>query len=190
MKLYLQLGLQIKQIHDVLEFDQEAWLKPYIDFNTRKRMEAKTEFEKSFYKILNCSVFGKLMECQRKHVDVTLTNTAKKLNKLAARPTFTECRIFNDSLVGVHCTRNKVFISRPIYAGQTVLDLSKVLMYSFWYGYLKRKYAHQCRLLCTDTDSFLFFVETEDIYEDMKRDKLYFDFSDYPQSHHLHSKEN
>ena len=63
-------------------------------------------------------------------------------------------------------------------------------MYSFWYGYLKRKYAHQCRLLCTDTDSCLFFVETEDIYEDMKRDKLYFDFSDYPQTHHLHSKEN
>ena len=99
-------------------------------------MEAKTEFEKSFYKILNCSVFGKLMKCQRKHVDVILTNTAKKLNKLTAKPTFTECRIFNDSLVGIHCKRYKVLICRPVYAGQSVLDLSKVLMYNFWYGYL------------------------------------------------------
>ena len=62
LKLYLQLGLQIKHIHGILEFQQEAWLKPYIDFNTRKRMEAKTEFEKNFYKILNVSVFGKLIE--------------------------------------------------------------------------------------------------------------------------------
>ncbi|MEW8545679.1 MAG: DNA polymerase, partial [Candidatus Thiodiazotropha sp.] len=113
LKLYLQLGLQIKEIHSVLEFKQEAWLKPYIDFNTRKRMEAKTEFEKTFYKILNCSVFGKLMECQRKHLDVTLTNSERKLTKLAARPSFKDCRIFNENLVGVHCKRIKVLISKP-----------------------------------------------------------------------------
>lgn len=190
LKLYLQLGLQIKQIHTVLEFDQKPWLKPYIDFNTTKRMEAETEFEKSFYKILNCSVFGKLMECQRKHLDVTLTNKEKKLNKLAAKPTFKECRIFNESLVGVHCKRPKILISKPVYAGQTVLDLSKVLMYQFWYCYLKRKYATQCQLLCTDTDSFLFYVETDDIYKDMKNDSNHFDFSDYPKSSNLYSLDN
>ena len=88
LKLYLELGLQIKTIHNVLEFDQKPWLKPYIDFNTMRRTQAKTEFEKSFYKILNCSVFGKLMECQRKHLDVTLTGQEKKLSKLTAKPTF------------------------------------------------------------------------------------------------------
>ncbi len=132
LKLYLQLGMHIKQIHGVLEFDQEKWLAPYIDFNARKRAEAKTEFERMF------SVFGKLMECQRKHVDVSLTNSVKKLTKLTSKPTFRECRIFNDSLVGMHCKRSKVLLSKPIYAGQTVLDLSKVLMYSFWHDYLKK----------------------------------------------------
>ena len=180
LKLYLQLGLQIKQIHSVLEFEQAAWLKPYIDFNTRKRMEAKTEFEKSFYKILNVSVFGKLMERQRSHLNVTLTNSSTVLNKLTAKSSFKECRIFNESLVGVHCKRTKVLISKAIYAGQTVPDLSKLLMYQFWYGYLKCKYGNQCRLLCTDTDSLLIHVVTNDIGEDFKRDAFYVDFSDYP----------
>ena len=178
LKLYLQLGLQIKEIHTIIEFDQEPWLKPYIDFNTMKRAQAKTEFEKSFYKILNNSVFGKLMEQQRRHLDVTLTSQEKVLNKLAAKPTFKECRIFNDSLVGVHCKRSKILISKPVYAGQTVLDISKVLMYSMWYCYVKRKYGTQCQLLCTDTDSFLFYVETDDIYQDMKNDSHLFDLSE------------
>ena len=114
------------------------------------------------------------MECQKKHLSVTLTGQEKKLTKLTAKPTFKECRIFNESLVGVHCKRPKILISKSVYAGQTVLDLSKVLMYQFWYCYLKRKYATQCQLLCTDTDSFLFYVETRDIYEDMWRDRHLF----------------
>lgn len=178
LRCYLQLGLQIKEIHSVLEFDQEPWLKPYIDFNTMKRMQAKTEFEKSFYKILNCSVFGKLMERQRSHLDVTLTSQEKIVNKLTAKPTFKECVVFNENLVGVHCKRSKVLISKPVYAGQTVLDLSKMLMYKMWYCYFKQKYATQCQLLCTDSDSFLLYVETDDIYEDMKNDRHLFDLSE------------
>ena len=190
LKCYLALGLQIKSIHSVLEFRQRAFLKPFIDFNTRKRMEAKTEFEKTFYKTLNCSVFGKLMENQRRRLDVTLTNSERKLSKLVARPTFKECRIFNESLVGVHCKRTKVLISKPVYVGQSILDLSKMLMYRFWYGYLKRKYANQCRLLCTDTDSFLFEVQTPDFYKTMKQDSQYFDLSGYPKDSPFYSSTN
>ena len=190
LKLYLRLGLRIKQIHSILEFKQQTWLKPYIDFNTQKRKEAKTEFEKSFYKILNCSVFGKLMQCQRKHIDVTLTSCEKKVNKLTAKPSFKECRIFNENLVGVHCKRVKVRISKPVYVGQTILDLSKLMMYEFWYGYLKKKYSNQCRLLCTDTDSFVFEVLTKDFYGCLKKDAHHFDFSDYPKDSPLFSLKN
>ena len=132
-------------------------------------MEAKTEFEKTFYKTVNCSVFGKFKESQRRHLDLTLT-LSEKMNRLTSQPSFKECRIFNESLVGIHCKRIKVIISKPVYVRQTVLDLSKLLMYKFWYGYLKRKYANQCQLLCTDTDSFLFQVQMTDIYKSIKRD--------------------
>ena len=63
-------------------------------------------------------------------------------------------------------------------------------MYQFWYCHLKRRYATQCQLLCTDTDSFLFYVETHDIDEDMWRDRHLFDYSDYPTSSELHSLDN
>ena len=190
LKLYLKLGLRIKEVNTVLEFDQEPWLKEYIDFNTMKRRDAKTEFEKSFYKILNVSVFGKLMERERKHIDISLTNREKKLRKLVAKPTFKECRIFNDNLVGIHCKRSKVKITKPIYAGQTVLDLSEIIMYQMWHLHLKQKYGPQCRLLCMDTDSFIFHVETDDIYSDMKEDCHLYDFSDYSKSSPLYSEVN
>ena len=121
---------------------------------------------------------------------MVLTNSNPKLNALTAKPSFKECRIFNENLVGVYCKRTKVLINKPIFAGQTVLDLSKLLMYQFWYGYLKRKYGNPCRLLCTDTDSLLFHVATNDINDDFKRDEFYFDFSDYPRDHPLYSPTN
>lgn len=151
-------------MHKVLEFDQEPWLKPYIAFNTEKRKQAKTEFEKSFfYKLLCNSVFGKLIECQRKQKNIDLTNSKQKFAKLTAKPTFQDYRIFNENLVGVHSRKSRVLINRPIYAGQVILDLSKRLMYDYFYNTLKKKYSKACQLLMTNTDSLLFQVQTDDI---------------------------
>ena len=78
LKLYLSLGLKLKKVHHVLEFDQSPWLKQYIDFNTQKQTNAKNAFEEDFFKLLNNSIYGKTCENLRKRVDVRQTEDAYK----------------------------------------------------------------------------------------------------------------
>jgi len=88
LKLYIRLGMKLKRVHRVLQFDQSPWMKPYIDFNTNKRRQATTDFERDFYKLLNKSVFGKTMKNLRNRVNVTLCNDEIKAKKIIASSTF------------------------------------------------------------------------------------------------------
>ena len=190
LQIYIDLGLKLKKIHRVLEFDQSPWLKQYIDFNTQKRSQAKNAFEKDFFKLMNNSVFGKTMENIRKRVDVRLITDGKKLLKMSSKPTFVCSKIFNENLVAVHKIKEVLTLNRPAYVGMCILDLSKTLMYDFHYNYIKQKYGDKAKLLFTDTDSLTYEIETENVYQDFWNDKDKFDNSDYPESSQYFSKAN
>ena len=179
LQSYLNLGLKLKRVHRVLEFNQSPWLKQYIDFNTQKRTNAKNSFEKDFFKLMNNSVFGKTMENIRKRVDVRLVTSKEKLSKLASKPTYVSSKIFNENLVAVHKIKVTLTLNRPAYVGMCILNLSKTLMYDFHYNYIKQKYDNKAKLLFTDTDSLTYEIQTDDVYADFWPDKDRFDNSDH-----------
>ena len=88
LKQALNHGLKLKKVHRVIQFNQKAWLKPYIDINTKFRIEAKNEFEKDFFKLMNNSVFRKTMENVRNHRDIKLVTSDKRRKRLASEPNY------------------------------------------------------------------------------------------------------
>ena len=81
-------------------------------------------------------------------------------------------------------------LNRPIYVGMTILDLSKTLMYDFFYNHLRVKYGEDVKLCMTDTDSFLVEIKTKDLYKDMQKDKHLYDLSNFQPEHFLHDAVN
>ena len=180
----LKLGMKLKKIHRGIKFIESAWLKPYIDKNTNLRTQAKNNFEKDFYKLMNNSVFGKTMENIRNRVNVQLVTSREKFKKLVAKPNFRSRKIFNENLVSVHMKKTSLTMNKPVYLGMCILDLSKIIMFDFHYNYIKPKYGNNAKLLFTDTDSLFYEIQTEDFYKDISGDvKDRFDTSDYPENH-------
>ena len=165
LKQALTHGLILKKVHRVIKFNQEAWLKSYIDMNTKLRTEAKNDFEKDFFKLMNNAVFGKTMENVRKHRDIKLVTTDKRRNQLASEPNYHTTKYFSENLMAIEMKKTKVKMNKPIYLGMSILDISKTLMYEFWYDYIKPKYQDKAKLCYMDTDSFAIHIKTEDIYE-------------------------
>ena len=181
---YLNLGMELKKIHRGIKFIECDFLKPYIDMNTNLRTEAKNDFEKDFFKLMNNSVFGKTMENIRNRVNIKLVDTGEQFKNLVAKPNYESRKIFNENLVSVHMKKTSLTMNKPVYLGMSILDLSKTLMFDFHYKYIKPKYNKQAKLLFTDTDSFLYEIQTEDFYKDISGDvKDRFDTSDYPKDH-------
>ena len=113
----LQHGLKLKKVHKVIEFEQKAWLKKYIDKNTRvDDKQAKNDFEKDFFKLMNNSVFGKTMENVRRHRDIKLVTTDLKRKKLASAPNYNSTCIFDESLIAIEMRKINVKMRKPVYS--------------------------------------------------------------------------
>ena len=179
LKQYLNLGLKLTNIHRGIKFKESQWLKKYIALNTDLRTKAK-----DFFKLMNNSVFGKTMENIRNRSVIKLVTDKIKAEKLAAKPNFKHCNIFNKDLIAIHMKKTILTFDKPVYLGMCILDLSKTLMYDFHYTYIKKKYEDKAKLLFTDTDSLMYEIKTEDFYKDISGDvKDKFDTSDYPPNH-------
>jgi hypothetical protein len=190
LKQAMQHGLVVEKIHSVIKFKQSRWMKQYIEFNTYLRQNADNEFDVAFFKYMNNAVYGKCIEQLRNRMNIKLISCDKKMNLYLKKATFIDRTIYEENLAAVHLARECVLMNRPIFVGQAVLDLSKVIMYNFYYNVMKKRYGESLTLLYTDTDSFIMKIICRDFYSDMKRMSKYFDTSNYPSDHPCFSTKN
>ena len=188
LQFYVRHGLIITKIHRIVSFYQSKWLKPWIDVCTRQRIMAKSDFEADLAKLQANATFGKTMENVRNRVNVRLIVDPDKLTKAVSKPSFRQSEIINQDLVMVKAARGKIMLNKPIAVGFAILELSKLIMYQFYYDVMKHKYGAKCSLLFTDTDSLCMAIQTDDLYVDMQADRHYFDTSNFEPDHELFSE--
>ena len=180
LKQALNHGLILKKVHRVIQFYQKIWLKPYIDMNTELRKKEKNDFEKDFFKLMNNAVFGKTMENLRNHRAIKLVKTDKRRNQLVSEPNYHTTKWFSENVLAIEMKKTKVKMNKPVYLGLSILEISKILMYEFWYDYMKPKYGDNVKLCYIDTDSYIMHIKTEDFCKDIADDvEKRFDTSNY-----------
>ena len=147
LKQALDYGLILKIVHRVIPFNQKVWLKEYIDMNTELRKQAKNDFEKNFFKLMNNSVFGKTMENVRKHRDIKLVTTDKRRNYLVSEANYQTGKRLSECLLEIEMRKIKVEMNKLVYLGLSILEISKIFMYEFWYGYIEPKYQNNEKII-------------------------------------------
>ena len=114
--------------------------------NTKLKAEAKNDFEEYFFKLMNDSVFGKIMENVRKHRDKLVT-TDKRRNQLVSELNYHTAKWFSEDLLAIETKRIKVKMNKPKYLGLSILEISKTLMYEVWCDYIKPKCLNNAKCL-------------------------------------------
>ena len=152
LQFCIKQGLEIVEYHRILQ-EQKTWIKPYVDFNTRKIAEAgesDRKFLQMFHKPLVNILYGKCVQNLRKHINIHVVAVAKKL---ITKLTFKSSNIIRDNLVETSIPR--LMLNRPVMSRFSVLELSKLHMYRYYYNIVKRKYpGSKSVLACTAIDSF------------------------------------
>ena len=128
--------------------------------NTELRKQAKNDFEKDFFKLMNNAVFGKTTENVRNHRDIKIVTSDKQRYKFVSEPNYHSSKCISKDLIIIKMKKVEGKMNKPIYLGQAILDISKTIIYEFWYDYIKPKYENNARLCYMDTDSFTINIKT------------------------------
>lgn len=186
---YLRQGAILREIHSCTRFEQEPYLLPYIKFISRKRAESKSEFEKRLLKLLVNSLYGKFIQDVRKYCKVIFVYSDKKLKKLISNPFFVTHMEVAPGISLVFLRKAKVRLNRMYAVGFSILELSKLHMYTLWYEELKPRFGNQMKLLLTDTDSFVIKFSNISKLNVLEKIRHIIDFSNFPPDHPFYSTE-
>ena len=141
--------------------------------NTKLSQKSKNNFEKDFLKFMINVAFGKTMENVRKHKNIKLVTTERRRNYLVSEQNYHSTKFFAENILAIEMRKTQILRNKPVYIDLSILDLkdlSKTVMYEFWSDYIKPKYGKNAKLCYMDTDSFIVYVKTDDIYKGIVED--------------------
>ena len=193
-KFYLNQGMKVTKIHTIYRFKRSPWLAKYIDHNTQKRTVAKTNFEKDLYKLMNNAFFGKTMENVRDRTNLEFIDHSQidQIIKRQSKLSFKGIVDHYSKFSVYKFDKEKTVFDKPIYLGFSVLELSKLLMYEFYYHTLEPYWQNKVQLHYMDTDSFIlsFNANNRELINFLQENKDEFDFSELNKSHELYNPIN
>ena len=193
-KFYTKMGIKVTKIHSLWRFKQSLWLEKYINHNTRKRTKAKTNFEKDLYKLMNNAFFGKTMENVSERVNLEFIDHTQidQIIKRQFKLSFKGIMDHYSKFSVYKFDKEKVVFDKSIYSGFSVLELSKLLRYEFYYFTLEPHWQNKVQLHYMDTESFVLSFDTqlENLIEFLNQNKDEFDFSELDPSHELYDPIN
>ena len=193
-KFYLNQGMKVTKIHTIYKFKQSPWLGKYIDHNTQKRTVAKTIFEKDLYKSMNNAFFGKTMENVRDRTNLEFIDHSQidQIIKRQSKLSFKGIMDHYSKFSVYKFDKEKTVFDKPFYLGFTVLELSKQLMYEFYYNKLQPYWQNKIHLHYMNTDSFILSFDTkhQELINVLQENKDEFDFSELDKSHELYNPIN
>jgi hypothetical protein len=192
LQFYIGLGVQITKVHKIMRFRQAPFMKPFIVDTICQRQNSRNSFEKTFYKLIANSTYGNCCRNKRKERNMKLITNMDQARKANRNPLFKCFSIYEEDFVTVELGKKRLYMDRPIQVAASILDISKLLMFKFYYETMKGIYPkpNQLKLCYQDTDAQALIIQTEDLYVDLALNKQHFDFSNYPETHPCYDNSN
>ena len=153
LKFVVKMGIKVTKVHRIIKFKQDYIIRDYIELNTKMRAEDRTEAEKDIFKLMNNSLFGKSCENLLKYIEAKILTVDYEILKAVSKSTFKDV-IRYDSYTLIDFFKKEIQYDKTIYLGSTVLELSKLCMYEFFYDVIQPS-LKDLMLHYMDTDSFV-----------------------------------
>lgn len=185
LQFYLKWGMKLTQVHRILCFEQSPFLRPYIELCINQRRAATSPDEKTMWKLACNAIFGKTITNLEKRHNVKIHTNETKVRKAVSSPLFKHADVITDRVVQTTSYKRKNKMNTPYFVGVSILELSKLHLMKLHYDHFLSRYGiFRLQLCMTDTDSLLYYIKTENVYDDLQEMNIV-DFSNYPPDHAL-----
>ncbi|ODM91771.1 hypothetical protein Ocin01_14912 [Orchesella cincta] len=188
LKFFVELGLIITNVRNVLEFHQSAFLKSYVEQAASLRKASKTKFESDTFKKLSNAVYGRSLLQKDNQRTVKLITKPEKAVFYSNQVLFDQFVALNDNIIAVMMKKRSIVLNSPQIWGVSVLDISKEHFLRYFYNVLKPSFPRSLSVITTDTDGLCVNIAEEGFYEFLLRNKEHHDLSSFNKNDPLFSK--